>query len=219
MVKNLIRPNNWKQKSKEFSKPFIADEFNVLKRNYDNYEEYLKHQSSKLHLRIDEIKEYDHFYQKVVKERYMNLQCFEKKSIICLAARLGGEVRAFKELGALAIGIDIEPGEKNQDVIHGDFHNINFPDGVFDFAFCNAIDHVLDLDAFFSEANRILKPDGSLIAELGNEKPSKFEVIDTQNHFPILAIAEKYFKVEREFEVKNEIGFVNWTGIVYKMKK
>jgi hypothetical protein len=37
--------------------------------------------------------------------------------VLCIGARLGGEVRAFKSLGALAVGIDLNPGGYNMDVI------------------------------------------------------------------------------------------------------
>ena len=38
-------------------------------------------------------------------------------TVLCVGARLGGEVRAFKSLGALAIGIDLNPGTLNMDVV------------------------------------------------------------------------------------------------------
>ena len=47
--------------------------------------------------------------------------------MICLGARLGGEVRAFKTLGAIAIGIDLNPGKDSMDVLAGDYYNIGLP--------------------------------------------------------------------------------------------
>lgn len=58
-----------------------------------------------------------------------------QKTLTCPSqARLGGEVRAFKSLGAVAVGIDLEPGRGNMDVIHGDFHAVPFPTASFDYA-------------------------------------------------------------------------------------
>jgi hypothetical protein len=94
-------------------------------REYKNYNEYIKHQSSKLKPAMEEIIIKDQKIEESVFNRYKDFTDFSNKSVLCLAARLGGEVRAFKKLNALAIGIDIQPGDKNKDVLHGDFHNIN----------------------------------------------------------------------------------------------
>ena len=53
-------------------------------------------------------------------------------SVLCLGARLGGEVRAFTAMGALSIGIDLNPGPNNAYVLPGDFHHLQFAQSVFD---------------------------------------------------------------------------------------
>lgn len=91
---------------------------------------------------------------------------FRGETVICLGARLGGEVRAFKGLGALAVGVDLEPGEDNMDVLVGDFENLAFPEASFGFAYCNVLDHINNLAAFAHEVCRVVKPEGFFFAVL-----------------------------------------------------
>ena len=54
--------------------------------------------------------------------------------VLCVGARLGGEVRAFQSLPEvqLAIGVDFNPGEKNPLVMYGDAHSLQqFKNGTF----------------------------------------------------------------------------------------
>ena len=86
-------------------------------------------------------------------------------SVLCLGARLGGEVRAFQAMGCFTIGIDLNPGADNTLVLHGDFHHIQFADGSVDIAFTNCLDHVRELAQLLSEVKRVLKPDGIFYME------------------------------------------------------
>ena len=49
-----------------------------------------------------------------------------------VGARIGTEVKAFLDLGAVAIGIDLNPGENNRYVVYGDFHDLQFASGSID---------------------------------------------------------------------------------------
>ena len=100
------------------------------------------------------------------KEAIGGVRSFQGRSVLCLGARLGGEVRAFKALGALAVGVDVEPGNGNMDVLVGDFEHLAFADASFDFAYSNVLDHVHDLRIFGSEVCRVLKPGGIFFAAL-----------------------------------------------------
>lgn len=187
----------------------------MIIRKYNNYEEYLNHQSSKfLNYGINKISVLDNRCEEFVFKRYQGLFDFKQKSIICLGARVGGEVRAFKQLNALAIGIDIQPGEKNEHVLYGDFHNINFPNNIFDFVFCNAIDHVLYLDVFLQEIDRILKPNGILLLEVAIQKMGPYEVLDTLDINPIKEIILKYFSIKKELDIDNV-----WKGVLLIIEK
>lgn len=172
-------------------------------REYKSYDEYINHQSQKLSSHKKKVAITDKQIENTVHARYTNRLEVMSKSILCLGARLGGEVRAFKKMGALAIGIDIAPGDKNIDVMYGDFHYISFADKTFDFVFSNAIDHVLYLDKYLSESKRVLKNDGTFILELAMQKAGSYETIDTQDIKPIMEIIKKYFKIELEWTVDN----------------
>lgn len=198
---------------------FSVDDNQILKRTYSDYKEYLAHQSEKLGRKFSEIQDYDRNYEKIIIQRYSGKFDFSGRSVLCLAARLGGEVRGFKALGALAIGIDIEPGPGNEHVLFGDFHNLAFPDASFDFVFTNAIDHAFDLGKLLEEAGRVLKPNGVFIAELAQVKAGEYEVLDTEDLKPVLRAIERYFNIEETMPLQNDAGFVNWDGILLSMRK
>ena len=92
-----------------------------------------------------------------------------------LAARLGGEVRAFIGLGCFAVGLDLNPGSANKYVLTGDFHDLQFGAGTVDLLFCNALDHAFDIPKMMAECRRVLKPDGHLILEIVNGETQGYE--------------------------------------------
>lgn len=140
----------------------------------ETYRAYIETQRGKLSTLPRKVTMIDVGRQKQVVSEFSELlgkESFGKKSfrgtsILCLGARLGGEVRAFKSMGALAIGLDLNPGESSLDVLSGDFHNIAFPDESFDFGYCNVLDHIFDQNRFVSELSRILKPGGFFFASV-----------------------------------------------------
>jgi SAM-dependent methyltransferase len=136
------------------------------RRSYAAYDEYLSHQAQKLERieMLDELEEYDRKYRETLRERLADLN-LSGRSVLCLAARIGTEVKAFRDLGGFAAGIDVNPGVRNQYVMYGDFHNLQFADGSADFVFTNSLDHAFDIQKLVSEVRRILKPSGMFIAE------------------------------------------------------
>lgn len=101
-------------------------------------------------------------------------------SILCLGARTGCEVHGALQAGFVgSIGIDLFPvqeGELNPVVVKADWHDIPFPDGTFDNAFTNALDHCLDLNKMLSEVHRVLRSGGIfMLADPGaiNKKTAK----------------------------------------------
>jgi SAM-dependent methyltransferase len=134
------------------------------KRLYHTYKDYVTHQKSKLEL-ID-LSDYDIQYRQVLKERLKELEILQQgMTVLCLAARLGTEVKSFLDLGYFAIGIDLNPGENNRYVVHGDFHHIQYPSNSVNVVFTNSLDHVYDIEKVIDEIKRVLKPKGFLIVE------------------------------------------------------
>ena len=134
-----------------------------------NYDEYLKHQaqSSALETNLGMLAYYEERYQLELGFRLQSSGVLRPgMSVLCLAARLGAEVKAFISCGCFAVGLDLNPGEGNKYVLHGDFHQIQFANDSVDVIFTNAVDHVFNLGIFISEVVRVLKPDGLLIMEL-----------------------------------------------------
>ena len=137
----------------------------LKKREYKSYEEYAKHQAAKLAtLNLDS---YNKKFFDVLVSRLGDLSFVQAgKNVLCLGARTGAECQAFIKLGCFAVGIDLNPGQKNSYVVTGDFHNLQYASKSVDIVFTNALDHVFDLDRVLLEISRVLKPGGSLITEI-----------------------------------------------------
>lgn len=183
----------------------------MRRRNYRSYADYVRHQSAKLPRNYDALIEHDRVYERIVYERYGRLT-LKGATLLCLGARLGGETRAFTRLGALAIGVDLEPGAGNLFVVPGDVHHLQFANSVFDYAFTNILDHVLDLDAFFAEVERVLRPDGRLIVELADVGMGEYEVTDLSDG-RVRAVLDERLRLIDERPIANVTGYTDWSGV------
>jgi len=190
-----------------------------LRRNYKSYEEYLRHQAEKLPKMLPQIERSDLEYETIIRERYREVADFSGKNVLCVCARLGGEVRGFKALGALAIGIDIQPGEHNAHVLYGDLHKLQFPDGVFDAVFTNSIDHVYELDLFAKEIGRVMRPDALFYAEIAEAPPTGYEVLDTSDIRPFIARLLLFFDIAWQRKITNITTYVHWSGSLLCMNR
>jgi SAM-dependent methyltransferase len=142
-----------------------AEDF--TQRRYPSYEEYVAHQASKLDKvsgRLDENEAM--LFEEFVKRLSVCAQLKPMRSVLCLGARVGTEVRALIHLGHFAVGIDLNPGKDNAYVLPGDFHNLVFGDDTIDAIYTNSLDHVFDLGRLLGEVRRVLRPGGIFIAEL-----------------------------------------------------
>ena len=150
----------------------------VFYREYNNYEEYLSHQARKIKILLKRknkasqcvrpecfnkrVRRFVHIFEKYI-------PYFTEGNVLCLGARNGAEVKAFRQLGIDdALGIDINPGENNEYVIKGDFHDMDFEDNVFKNVFSNSLDHIIDIRKLSKEIYRILAPSGRLILEIAH---------------------------------------------------
>ena len=138
-----------------------------VNRRYQSYEDYLTHQASKFDKVEHRLKEMEKIDFAEFERRFK--QCDQLngcRSVLCLGARLGTEVKALHSLGYFAVGIDLNPGKSNDFVLHGDFHALVFPDESVDAVYSNAMDHLFDLRRVVSEVFRVLKVGGIFIVEL-----------------------------------------------------
>lgn len=139
----------------------------MAQRKYASYEDYVKHQALKLDRVIHRLHETEAEDFADFRNRFEHCaQLSRARTVLCLGARLGTEVRALHSLGYFAIGIDLNPGEENPYVLPGDFHSVVFPDSSTDAVYTNTLDHVFDLDKVISEIRRLLRPGGIFIADV-----------------------------------------------------
>jgi len=167
-------------------------------REYGSYEEYVEHQRQKI---LEILKANGGFNLKVVlRQRYDFWQRFRKlslpsdASILCLGARFGTEVEVLRDLGYRnALGTDLEPGPENPYVVVGDFMNIDAADASVDMIYCNAVDHAFDLDRFFREHARVLKPDGIAIYDISTAPPGSFEAVEWNDERSLFLLMLEHF--------------------------
>jgi SAM-dependent methyltransferase len=140
------------------------------RRRYPSYDDYLAHQRTKLDaFRDRSIERHDRkFFEALTARLAESGTDFNRRSVLCLAARQGSEVRAFIARGAFAVGIDLNPGRENRYVLVGDFHDLQFGTGTVDVVYSNSFDHAFDIDRLLAEVHRVLAADGLLIAEVGS---------------------------------------------------
>jgi FkbM family methyltransferase len=147
----------------------------LQRKQYHNYDAYLTEQKSKLGgIDKNSLREYEKRYHIELRERLKKIPDTVKgRSVLCLGARTGTEVKAFLDVGSFAVGLDLNPGKDNKYVVTGDFHNLTFPDSSVDVVFTNSLDHVYRIRRFLREIKRVLKPGGILIAEVHPLKEKK----------------------------------------------
>jgi len=141
----------------------------LVQRRYASYDEYRDHQSSKLAGIADQLVRNQPRDLADFLERFETCAPLrEASTVLCLGARLGTEVKALRQLGYLAVGIDLNPGADNVYVLHGDFHDLAFPTSSFDAVYTNALDHAFDLARILAEVRRVLKPGGLFVVDLAH---------------------------------------------------
>ena len=176
------------------------------KRDYTSYDAYLEHQKSKLG--IHDFANYDVEFREALRERMSRLDVnWRGRTVLCLAARIGTEVKAFIDLGCFAVGIDLNPGANNRFVVHGDFHDLQYAPGSVDIVYTNSLDHAFDIDRIGQQILKVLKADGRLIVEAagGTEQgvnPGFFESLSWASIDSLIGIIERAgFELERRMEI------------------
>jgi len=191
-------------------------------RKYESYDAYVAHQKSKLAL-LDGVllEEYDREFVAQLGARLRKIDLVKPgASVLCLAARLGSEVKAFRALGCFAVGVDLNPGPDNRFVVVGDFHALQFADRCVDIVFTNSLDHSFDFDRVLGEARRVLKAEGLLIIEaaMGEREgiaPSTWEAFSWATVDDLAArLTASWF----ELRGRNAIRYP-WPGMQLVLKK
>jgi SAM-dependent methyltransferase len=194
-------------------------------RDYKDYQEYVDHQGQKFEeiLKIhggftnQTIAAYRHrFYR-----RFRHLPTFLPRSanILCAGARQGTEVEVLRDLGFInAYGIDLNPGPDNKFVRVGDFIHLDNPDSSLDMIYCNAVDHAFNLESFFREHARVIKPNGYALYDIAiqnedTQKHGAFEAVGWKSEETLFLVMLKYFR--KVVKIETELG---WKWIVLQGK-
>jgi SAM-dependent methyltransferase len=210
-------------RQKTFESELWDKEDGFAKRQYSSYEEYLAHQSSKLAQISERLNETEGEDLSDFERRFAG--CAElagARSVLCLGARLGTEVRALHNLGYFAIGIDLNPGPENPYVLMGDFHKLVFPTGSVDALYTNALDHVFDLEKLTVEVRRILRSGGIFIADVldGFEEgftPGEFEAMHWRTIDELASQISRHGRmVESSRRELGQIRRDRWTQLVFR---
>lgn len=148
---------------------------------------YARAQASKLDAHFDEIRRWDvNEIEPQLTRRFRDAipGGVRGKTVLCVGARLGGEVRAFKNLGALAVGVDLNPGPANAHVLYGSATALQFAPGVFDVVYTNVLDHIDDLATFFAETKRVVRPRALFVVDVDQNAPDAWSVRDLRGRVP-----------------------------------
>lgn len=168
-------------------------------RHYDDYEEYIKFQSTKT---LDPVKREKwlgvEWRQKIdgFKLEFSKLKSYltRDKKCLCIGARTGQEVVALKELGVEdVIGIDIV--EHLPHVVKGDMHNLSFEDNSIDFVYTNILDHSIMPEKLFEEVERVLKNNGLFFLQIqfGTDQDIYTEYVVKNPFYDVVALSKKSY--------------------------
>ena len=190
------------------------------KNKYYNYQEYLDHQKEKT-TDPERIKKWMNEEWNIkyegFKEVFVRNKSFltDKNNAICLGARTGQEVKALRDMGINAIGIDLIAFPPY--TITGDIHNLEQQDSSYDFVFTNIFDHSLYPEKFCSEMERVCKSSGIVMVhiQLGIDGDQYSENIINNPDFIINSF--KNSDICQSKSIKNSFDGMNWE-LIFKKK-
>lgn len=222
IIDYLLKRNKYQPKKIFAWQPDCKNKLMI--KQYNNYNEYVDHQKLKFRKMNKEwIKSYDNTYREILKNRLKGNEFINPSmNVLCLAARVGTEVKSFIDLNYFAVGIDLEPGKNNKYVVHGDFHKIQYNDNTVDVVFINSLDHSCNLGKLISEVKRVLKTNGVFLTEIGDGSKvdgisSNYEAVSWEKNDDLLnMIVNGGFEIARR-KIFNE----PWKGesVLFKLKK
>jgi SAM-dependent methyltransferase len=99
----------------------------------------------------------------------------------------------------------LNPGPNNPFVRQGDFMHMDNPTSSLDLVYTNCIDHAFNLEAFFAEHARVIKPRGYVLYDIGMQSQTgagPFESVRWESEEDLFLLMLRYFesvmKVESE---------------------
>jgi len=198
---------------------FLLNRIFSKKQKYNTYQDYLDHQKEKT---LDPQRR-EKWLGKEWESKLTGFnEVFQRHSdvlktcrkAICIGARTGQEVKALRDLGIDAIGIDLVPHPPL--VIEGDMHNIPFEDGSFDFAFSNCFDHSLHPDRFISEMERVTKPGGHALIQLQiGVSQDKYTETKVKSSSQVTKLF-KQSKIVEDKQIPQNFAAMNWEILARK---
>lgn len=190
-------------------------------RDYEDYDEYLTHQVQKFDEMLKakggfagrEIASYRYkFYRRF---RYLPAFLPNSAHILCAGARQGTEVEVLRDLGfSNAYGIDLNPGPDNKLVRVGDFMHLQNEDSSLDMIYCNAVDHAFNLDSFFAEHARAIRPNAYALYDIAIGEGGAFEAVEWKSEEAVFMLMLKYFKKAIKVETEHD-----WKWVLLQGKK
>lgn len=145
-------------------------------KEYAAYEDYLKDQTAKCKQKESYIRQKSERKYWEFCANFAKFEVPKGSSVLCLGARFGDEVRAWRTLGCESVGVDLFGDEKDL-VIKADWNNLPFDSDSFDYVYTNSIDHANDLDRMVREIKRVLNVGGKVLLELMRRHASSDEKI------------------------------------------
>ena len=193
---------------------------NLLEKKMLNYKFYLFNQKLKTFFRLGRLRSSYDTHLKKFEEEFKNIDFLGVKKILCVAARLGTEVHALRNLNYDAIGIDIYVTKNNKYVHYGEFEKIPYEDKTFDAVYTNSVDHIYNIKKTVNEFDRVLNKDGYLLVNLmkgieeGHEMAGTYESLAWKKRIDILSKIQEINKYELIKEVD-----LNTHSTLYILKK
>ncbi|KAK4358312.1 hypothetical protein RND71_023922 [Anisodus tanguticus] len=193
-----------------------------IRPGYSTYDSYLQRQLNKtLNPKLRKIwttRDWDRkiqVFSKFFNELKNRKLLLESSKVLCIGARMGQEVEAFKRVGVSnSIGMDLVPYPPL--VVKGDFHNQPFDDAKFDLEFSNVFDHALSPEKFVSEIERTLKPGGVCVLHVAlSRRADKYSANDLYSVEPL----KKLFKRSELVHTRTVDGFGLDTEVVFRKKR
>lgn len=203
--KHHLQSDDWKEQ----------DQNGFHYRDYKSYQEYTDHQVQKfeemLKIRGGFTNEAITAYRLRFYRRFCHLSGLLPKSahILCAGARQGTEVEVLWDISFKnAYGIDLNPGPDNKFVRVGDFMHLENSGSSLDMIYCNALDHAFNLESFFREHARVIKPDGYVLYDIAaqDKEHGAFEAAGWKSQEILFLLMLKFFK--RVIKVETEPGWM-----------